>query len=173
MTPKQANSNITFKKVDTADLHLLGQIEVLASVIWTEHYSPIIGVDQVNYMLKKFQSTAVMQQQIEEGYRYVAVFNEKELIGYFSVQPRDEHLFLSKAYLQKESRGFGVFSQMLNEIIATADTLQKQAIELTVNKYNSNSIAIYQAKGFEITQSAVFDIGNGYVMDDYVMKKEI
>ena len=44
------------------------QIETLAREIWEEHYTPIIGAEQVAYMLDKFQSVAAMQKQIKEGY---------------------------------------------------------------------------------------------------------
>jgi RimJ/RimL family protein N-acetyltransferase len=48
-----------------------------------------------------------------------------------------------------------------------------KSIDLTVNKYNTNSIKAYEKMGFEKIDSVVMDIGNGYVMDDYVMKKEV
>ena len=47
-----------------------------------------------------------------------------------------------------------------------------KSISLTVNKYNTDSIKAYEKMGFEKIDSVVMDIGNGYVMDDYVMKKE-
>ena len=43
----------------------LDQIETMAEVIWHEHYTPIIGKEQVVYMLDKFQSTDSMKVQIE------------------------------------------------------------------------------------------------------------
>jgi RimJ/RimL family protein N-acetyltransferase len=46
-------------------------------------------------------------------------------------------------------------------------------IRLTVNKYNSNSIKAYDNMGFVSVDSIVQDIGNGYVMDDYVLEKDI
>ena len=49
----------------------------------------------------------------------------------------------------------------------------KKAIWLTVNKYNDHTIDVYRHRGFQTVRSQVSDIGNGYVMDDYVMEKEI
>ena len=46
------------------------QIAKLADVIWREHYTPIIGIDQVEYMIKKFQSTETMYTQYTNGYQY-------------------------------------------------------------------------------------------------------
>ena len=48
-----------------------------------------------------------------------------------------------------------------------------QAIYLTVNKYNTRAYDIYIKNGYEVIDDVVTDIGNGYVMDDYVMQKNI
>ena len=119
-------------------------IETLGKEIWTLHYSPIIGINQVNYMLEKFQSKKAIQRQLEEGYIYYNISINKKDIGYFSVQPRSEKLFLSKVYLIEKQRGNGYFSQVLNFIEDLAINLKINTIELTVNKYNEQSISIYK-----------------------------
>ena len=45
-------------------------------------------------------------------------------------------------------------------------------LELNVNKYNS-AIAFYKKKNFRIIKEELIDIGEGYVMDDYVMRKAL
>jgi diamine N-acetyltransferase len=45
------------------------QIDIVASLakeIWTEHYTPIIGKDQVEYMLGRFQSKKAISSQIKD-----------------------------------------------------------------------------------------------------------
>jgi ribosomal protein S18 acetylase RimI-like enzyme len=42
-----------------------------------------------------------------------------------------------------------------------------------VNKGNARAIAFYRKHGFDIAESVVVDIGGGFVMDDYVMGKEL
>ena len=44
---------------------------------------------------------------------------------------------------------------------------------MQVNKANVRAIAAYKKAGFHIAQEAVFDIGHGFVMDDYLMEKLI
>ena len=44
---------------------------------------------------------------------------------------------------------------------------------LAVNKGNRDAIAAYLKHGFRIGQAVVKDIGGGFVMDDYVMIKDI
>jgi hypothetical protein len=44
---------------------------------------------------------------------------------------------------------------------------------LQVYKRNLSAIAVYRACGFTIREAIVLDIGQGYVMDDYVMEKAL
>ena len=44
---------------------------------------------------------------------------------------------------------------------------------LSVNKHNTRAIAAYRRNGFVIAESVVTDIGGGFVMDDYVMAKNL
>ena len=46
-------------------------------------------------------------------------------------------------------------------------------IWLTYNKHNDNTLKIYDHLGLQITDSQVADIGNGFVMDDYILTYEI
>ncbi len=148
------------------------QIETLAREIWTEHYTPIIGSSQVEYMLNKFQSVATMQKQVSEGYEYYGIHEANELIGYFSFLPEANSLFLSKIYVLAEKRGKGVGSMAMKFIESEAEKRGLPSLRLTVNKYNP-SIAIYLKMGFENVGPVVFDIGGGYIMDDYEMQKEL
>ncbi|WP_144391632.1 GNAT family N-acetyltransferase [Pleionea sediminis] len=163
---------LEFKEATTEDE--LRKIESIAFNIWNEHYVPIIGQAQVDYMLEKYQSYAAMKQQIEsESYEYFSINYDNLLIGYFAVQPQNNMLFLSKLYLTNQNRGKGFAKITQTHIDQLAREKKLDHIKLTVNKYNSGSIAAYQALGFEIVEEAVFDIGSGYVMDDYVMIKRL
>ncbi len=152
----------------------LKEIEKLAVEIWEEHYIPIIGAAQVRYMLAKFQNYDAMLRQInEEDYLYFAINGDGALIGYFAVKPRNNKLFLSKLYIASSMRGLGIARQAVNFIINLAEDRQLGQIELTVNKYNKKSIAAYKKMGFIIVKEEVFDIGQGFVMDDYVMQLDL
>lgn len=149
------------------------KIEILGKEIWTEHYVPIIGIDQVNYMLEKFQSASAISEQIEEGYEYYQLIEKEELIGYIAIQKREEALFLSKIYIRKDMRGRGFGKEAMDFVFQRAKDLDCELVRLTVNKYNTNSIKTYEKIGFENVGPAVFDIGEGYVMDDFVFEYEI
>ena len=147
------------------------EIADLAKVIWNEHFTPIIGKDQVDYMVEKFQSYPALKEQISEEYEYYQIFSGGEFCGYTGIHPgEDNRLFLSKLYLKKESRGHhlatGAFS-FLKEICRERGY---SAIWLTCNKHNDNSLGVYRHFGFEIVDTQEADIGGGFIMDDYIME---
>lgn len=146
------------------------EIVKLGSEIWKEHYTSIIGKEQVQYMLQKFQSYNAIKKQIDEGFYYFLVQSDQP-IGYFSILPKTDCLFLSKFYLLNIVRGKNIGSKMMEFVENKAYSRNLKAIELTVNKFNNAAIKFYEKLNFQRRESAVFDIGNGFVMDDYVMEK--
>ncbi|MDR1960267.1 MAG: GNAT family N-acetyltransferase [Planctomycetaceae bacterium] len=160
------------------EIATLSEIEQLVPVIaeiWQEHYMPIIGREQVEYMLAKFQSGDAIQKQIaHDGYHYYAVFHEESIAGYCAVTRTNETaVFLSKFYVSAKYRGLGYGREMLRYLTDTWNQPSGCRIWLTVNKNNTTSIAIYQKLGFRIMEELVTDIGHGFVMDDYKMEKTL
>lgn len=148
----------------------LKEVAVLADSIWHECFVGIISEGQIDYMVEKFQSYEAMTDQIsEQDYSYYAVRDEGELCGYIGMKPeKDERFFLSKLYLRIDKRGKGIASQMLEKVFEEARVCGKKQVYLTVNKHNDHAIAVYKKVGFKVIDEVVTDIGNGYVMDDYV-----
>ena len=149
-------------------------VESLAREIWTEHYPPIIGKEQVCYMLDRFQSKGAISAQIkDEGFRYFLIEEEGRYIGYLGVQLKGEELFLSKIYVRSSERkkGFGKRAVHFLEDLARRHHLKK--ISLTVNKNNTTAVKAYEKMGFKNLGPVVQDIGNGFVMDDFRMEKQI
>ena len=143
----------------------------LATIVWTEHYVPIIGIKQVEYMLEKFQSAKTIEQQILAGANYYLLQSNNKDIGYLSISKKEESLFLSKLYVLSSVRGQGFGKIAMEFINNRAIALQCDKITLTVNKYNTNAIKAYEKMGFKKIKEVIFDIGEGYIMDDYYMEK--
>jgi len=148
-------------------------IESLAREIWTEYYIPMIGKQQVDYMLTRYQSKQAVREQIVSGALYFLMEEGHAFIGYIAVQPRGDELFLSKIYLRASlrARGYGKKAVQFAETLARGRGLRK--IVLTVNKYNTGAIRAYEKIGFRNVGSLVQDIGGGFVMDDYAMEKTV
>ena len=159
--------NLIMKQVSDAEIELLA---ATANEIWHEFFPGIITEHQIDYMVEKFQSPHAIREQITEGYQYYLAYADDTLIGYTGIHPEEELLFLSKLYLKKQFRGKGYGREMLAFVIEKARERKKSGIYLTVNRFNAHSIAVYDAAGFQTVRKQVSDIGNGYVMDDYVMQ---
>ncbi len=163
---------ITFTYANNQDDY--DSISHLATIIWNEHYTPIIGKEQVTYMLEKYQSASAIKKAIlNDYYHYLMVYKKNQLIGYSAYYIIGNSLFLSKFYVHKPFRGLKVSSLMMKQIILYAKENKLSSVYLTVNKYNKHSIAIYEHFGFLITKELVTDIGQGYVMDDYQLTLNI
>ena len=162
---------IEIKKANTTFDY--SQIETLANTIWRDHYISVIGKPQVDYMLAKFQSVDAIAEQIEKGAEYFKIEYKKTSVGYLAIKKETDTLFLSKFYVLSDYRGKGIGKQAMSFIFEQAARHQLNQIKLTVNKDNSASIKIYEKLGFIKADKILIDIGNGFVMDDYLMVKEI
>ncbi|NAS29950.1 GNAT family N-acetyltransferase [Flavobacteriaceae bacterium R38] len=149
------------------------QIAGLAKIIWSEHYTPIIGAQQVEYMLEKFQSATAIEEQIQQGAAYFLLHFQDKPAGYFSYFKEKDTLFLSKLYVLSTLRGNRIGKKAISFIEDKAKELNCDSITLTVNKYNTNSIKAYEKMGFKNMGATVKDIGEGYIMDDFLMKKDL
>jgi len=149
-------------------------IAALAGIIWREHYTPIIGAAQVEYMLKKFQSAERIYSDIMSGgYTYfIANCPETDdLIGYCGVAPKEDYLLLSKIYIRRDKRGKGIARAFLIEAAALCENEYGfDKIRLTANKNNTDAVLAYKKMGFLNIGAAKTDIGNGFFMDDYVFE---
>ena len=145
------------------------RIAQMADIIWREHYTPIIGKAQVDYMLEHFQSAQAISRQVSEKMSYFIIKKEDLPIGYLAIQKRGPELFLSKIYLLSEYRGQGHGKAAMEFIVEKSLDYNCDRIALTVNKNNHRSIKAYSKMGFENTGALVTDIGGGFVMDDYRM----
>lgn len=158
------------KATTEEDLHKIAE---LAEIIWHQHFTPIIGKEQVIYMVDKFQSFPALKEQLTSGYEYYRIFDQDDFCGYCGIHPENGKLFLSKLYLKKEARGRHLASQTFNFLKQLCRERGLSAIWLTCNKHNDNTLAVYRHLGFKTVDTQVADIGNGFVMDDYIMEVTI
>lgn len=162
---------MVIKRVSNKDQ--INAIEDLAYEIWYQHYTPIIGKHQVSYMLEKFQSVEAMTEQIKNGFLYFLTLDDNVPMGYMSVYILSETLFLSKFYVIEAERGKGYGRTMIAFLEALAKEKSLNKISLTVNKYNTGSIKMYEKVGFVVSGTVAIDIGEGFIMDDYQMEKRL
>ncbi len=162
----------TVEFVEIADPQHAPIVAELARDIWTEHFVPIIGDAQVEYMLEHFQSERAIAKQIAEGYQYFIVQIEEGMIGYMAFVPEAEsrRMQLSKLYLLPEDRGKGFGRIMIEFAEQHCRIMGAHTLWLTVNKHNRRAIDFYEHVGFTNAGPIVQDIGGGFVMDDYLLE---
>ena len=154
----------------------LPAIAELAGVIWRACYPDIISHAQIDYMLTRMYSLEVLCDEIRsQGIRYERMLVDGELAGFASWGPTAETgvVKLHKIYLLADWHGRGLGRQLLQHVVVQVRAAGAHRLILSVNKRNGKAIAAYRRNGFVITESVVTDIGGGFVMDDYIMAKDL
>jgi diamine N-acetyltransferase len=147
----------------------------LAREIWKQHFTPIIGEAQVEYMLNKFQSSNAIASQLEEGWEYYIATRDKQYVGYTGLVPNalDGKMLISKIYVKNSVRGSGLGNLLLDFIEETSRARSFNTVWLTVNRFNDNTVKWYIKHGFITVDEVRKDIGGGFFMDDFIMEKKI
>lgn len=152
------------------------EIDELVSVIkevWPEAFVPIIGQAQVDYMLATYQSKQQIEKEVAEGVQYFLLKEQGQTVGYTAYEVIASKIYLSKLYLMNQFRGKGLTSALFQwyETIAREQGIKE--IFLRVNQGNAQAIAVYLHQGFEMAGELISDIGQGFQMVDYQMKKRL
>ena len=156
----------------------------LARAIWNRHYPSIITQAQIDYMLgERYNPERLM---VELGMREVfweLAWVEGRLAGFSStidLALKDANganganeLKLDKLYVDVAMHRQGVGGALMGRAVARAKSLGREALVLAVNKRNEKAIAAYRKHGFEVRESVRVDIGQGFVMDDFIMQRTI
>ena len=160
-------------KVTISDLPIIID---LTKKIWPVAYGEILSKSQLDYMIDKFYNETSLREQIEgKGHIFYLAQNENgNYVGFVSYEINCEphKTKIHKIYVLPETQGTGLGRQFFELVKEKAIENQQNAIFLNVNKYN-NAIHFYTKLGFIKVKDEVIDIGNGYIMDDYVMEVAI
>ncbi len=148
----------------------------LATTIWRECYAAIIPPAQIDFMLaQRFSDDTLARLTADSEHHLSVLWLGQRAVGYCASGPAGEPGVqkLAQLYLLAELRGRGLGRMMLADVEQRARRRDAERLVLQVNKQNAAAIAFYQRQGFTIQEAAVFAIGNGFVMDDYVMAKPL
>lgn len=160
-------------EVTTANLT---EVISLLEMVWWDHFPGIISTEQIHYMLSRGYSEGSVSKELECGtVSWVTLLNCDELVGVASYGPGDnrDEMQLYKLYIHPQFQRAGYGSALIRYLQEEAAENGYKYIVLTVNRNNHTAIASYQKNGFVIRESRLTDIGNGFVMDDYMMRKSI
>lgn len=153
----------------------VGAVAEMASRIWPVAYGAILPPGQIDYMLSQMYAPARLRQDQDEGVDLVWILVEGERTGFLGAGPvaPDGACPLHKLYLLPGSQRGGIGSQALARLCERLAGLGALAVELRVNRHNAAAIAFYRKNGFTVFAEDCREIGGGYVMDDYLMHREL
>ena len=158
----------------TADEKDIRSIRNLARVTFPATYSSIISAKQIDFMMDMMYSETVLRRELEGGVTFLMLLADGTPAGFVSFGKQDdEGLFhLHKIYLLPEFQGLGYGSEMFLKAEQEMRAQGAKAFELNVNRHNK-ALDFYKKMGMSIDRSGDFDIGGGFYMNDYIMRKEL
>lgn len=145
-------------------------IQRLAESIWWKHYPSIIGEEQVRFMLNKMYNLENIEKQIsEKKQQYFILENDGQDLGFMSIELRENsEVFINKFYILQDQQRKGIGAAAFQLLLKQFPEIN--CIRLQVNRQNYQAINFYFKQGFVIEEVADFDIGDGYFMNDFIMK---
>lgn len=153
----------------------IASIQDIAGKTWPEAYGSVISQEQISYMLQKMYNKGELLSQFQQGYTFLMAEESNKDLGFavFSIVDSTSRIFkLHKLYVLPEAHGKGVGKLLINEVVHLAKRAGGVTLELNVNR-NNKATLFYEKAGFTVKETIDLDIGNGFLMNDYVMQKPL
>jgi GNAT superfamily N-acetyltransferase len=150
-------------------------IRELAVKIWKPTYQSILSPEQIAYMLEMMYSPASLEKQITVlRHQFMILLDDGTPVGFASWSITDAAgvFKLQKIYLDPSYQGKGVGKFLLLQVAGQVKSKGAHVLELDVNRFNKAKL-FYEKQGFIVYKEKDTDIGNGYLMEDYVMRKPL
>ena len=148
----------------------------LAREIWRAHYPGIISVAQIEYMLEeRYTETVIRAELTRKDLWWDVLIADNVMTGYASyfLTGSAAELKLDKLYLYPRAHRQGYGGMLVAHVMSFMAGVGCTRLTLAVNRHNQSAIAAYLKYGFCITDTSLREIGDGFVMDDYIMVKEV
>lgn len=148
-------------------------IQEIANATWPDAFRDILSPEQIRYMLERMYNTEVLTTAINDPHQSFWLFRKDgKAYGFAGI----EHHYggmkvtkLHKLYVRPDAQGMQVGKKLINHVCNEARKAGSNRVLLNVNRYNK-AISFYEYLGFKILYFEDIDIGNGYLMEDYVME---
>lgn len=147
-------------------------IQELSKIVWPVTFASILSQEQITYMMEMMYSTESLIEQFETNNNYALAQDEEDnFLGYMSFESHiaGEYTKIHKIYVLPDTQGKGVGYSLVKYAMSEAKNRGDKFLYLNVNRYNDKAISFYQRVGFTVSKIENIDIGNGFLMEDYVM----
>lgn len=160
-----------------ASIDLLPEVKSIAHRTWPSTFSQILTKEQIDYMLEGMYALDTLQSLVKDkGHHYVLAKDETGYLGFCAYEHnvnQTNKTKIHRIYLLPEIQGKGLGKLLLNHVVKQAKAKNEIAVYLNVNKFNEKAIQFYERIGMRKAKEEVIDIGNGFVMDDFVMEMDL
>lgn len=154
----------------------VAQIQEVAEKTWLVSYQGVISSEQIRYMLDMMYNQTKIKAAINDPNQAFWLAEENgAVLGFCGIEhgfPEAGFTRIHKLYILPNTQGSGLGKILLDQVEKEAQNHGNEKLHLNVNKKNK-AVGFYQKQGFITNHEEVLDIGNGYVMDDFVMVKAI
>ncbi len=152
----------------------IAAVSRLARSVWQATYPALISQAQIDAMLADRYGAERIRKQLDEARQTWRVARQNGVpVGFAHALLEDGGCKLDKLYVHTDLQRRGIGAALLREIEGWARDHRCARLWLQVNRGNVQAVRAYQKYGFNIAESRVFDIGDGFVMDDHVMEKPL
>nr|WP_322623561.1 GNAT family N-acetyltransferase [uncultured Flavobacterium sp.] len=164
---------MNIRKATIADYEFIYKIAIIT---WEATYGSILTADQFTYMINLMYSEhAIKEQMTTKGHQFYVVEDEAGTpFGFCSYEINNEpgKTKIHKLYVLPQTHGKGVGRAFVNLVEDAAKENDNNSIILNVNRFNP-AYDFYLKVGFLNKGEDNVDIGNGYLMEDYLMEKPL
>lgn len=151
-------------------------IQALSDKIWPHTFQDILTKEQIGYMMDMMYSTSSLEKQMDElNHHYLLVEDAGEYVGYTSYELNYKGAAttkIHKIYVLPSLQGKGVGRFLIDTIGEIAHKNGNNALSLNVNRFNK-ALDFYKRIGFDIVDHEDISIGNGFLMEDFVLNKKL
>jgi GNAT superfamily N-acetyltransferase len=164
------DSNILIREANASDIPLINR---LAHVIWPFTYKEILSAAQLDYMLELIYGEASLKKQFNEGHKFLILEENNEPVAFADYNLLKEAVYkLNKIYVLQSQQGKGIGKLLIEDVIERVKAKHATALLLNVNRHNK-ARQFYERLGFTVISEEDIDIGEGYFMNDYIMRLDL
>ena len=148
-------------------------IRALAQEYWPVAFVSILSASQIAYMMEMMYSHSALEEQMNRGHQFAIASRNGAKVGYMSYEIDCEgtgKTKIHKLYIAPNFQRMGVGKAMVDFVSQQALLANNSALFLNVNKYNNKAISFYNKHQFQLVKEEEIDIGDGFIMDDYVFE---
>ena len=165
-------------EIITATVAQLPIIKDLALKIWPSTYGEILSKKQLDFMLDKFYDLNYLENlMLVQNQVFLLISQNDTFLGFCAYELNETNSTkdisktkLHKLYVLPETQGKGLGKLLLKQVEKVAILNNNIAVILNVNRYNK-AVQFYNKQDYKIIETVDIEIGNGYLMEDYVMEK--